>query len=124
MAHFAKIESGIVTTVIVAEQDHIDTISGTWVQTSINTRGGKHYAPNTHDEDGGTPLRKNYAGIGYTYDSTRDAFYAPRPYASWTLNNTTCFWESPIAYPDDGKDYFWIEDAYQADNNNGWEERE
>ena len=92
MAHFAKIESGIVTTVIVAEQDHIDTISGTWVQTSINTRGGKHYAPNTHDEYGGTPLRKNYAGIGYTYDSTRDAFYAPRPYASWTLNNTTCVW--------------------------------
>ena len=124
MAHFAKIESGIVTTVIVAEQDHIDTISGTWVQTSINTRGGKHDAPNTHEEDSGTPLRKNYAGIGYTYDSTRDAFYAPRPYASWTLNNTTCFWESPIAYPDDGKDYFWNEDAYQADNNNGWEERE
>ena len=124
MAHFAKIESGIVTTVIVAEQDHIDTISGTWVQTSINTRGGKHYAPNTHEEDSGTPLRKNYAGIGYTYDSTRDAFYSPRRYPSWILNDTTCYWEPPIAYPDDGKDYFWNEDAYQADNNNGWEERE
>ena len=124
MAHFAKIEDGIVTTVIVAEQDYISTISGTWVQTSFNTRGGKHYDPDTGEEDGGTPLRKNYAGIGYTYDSTRNAFIPPKVSENWPLNNTTCLWEPPIAYPDDGKIYQWDEDAYQADNNNGWVERE
>ena len=125
MAHFAKIESGIVTDVIVADQDYVLSIPGTWVQTSYNTRGGKHYDQDGN-EDSGTPLRKNYAGVGHTYDSTKDAFYAPKPYASWTLNNTTCLWESPIAYPDysDGKTYLWDEDAYQADNNNGWVERE
>ncbi len=104
MSHFAKIESGIVTQVIVAEQDFIDTQEGTWVQTSYNTQGGQHLL-------GGTPLRKNYAGIGYTYDSTRDAFYTPRPYASWTLNETTCIWEAPVAYPSDGKNYAWNEET-------------
>jgi hypothetical protein len=120
MAHFAKIEDGIVTTVIVAEQDYISTISGTWVQTSFNTRGGKHYDPDTGEEDGGTPLRKNYAGIGYTYDSERDAFIPPKPYSSWTLVEDTCQWTAPVTYPDDDKAYGWDEDAYQADNNNGW----
>ena len=102
MAHFAKIESGIVTQVIVAEQDFVDTQSGTWVQTSYNTHGGQH-------SQGGTPLRKNYAGINYIYDSTRDAFYTPQPYPSWTLNQTTCLWEAPVAYPSDGKMYNWNE---------------
>ena len=126
MAHFAKIESGIVTDVIVADQDYVLTIPGTWVQTSYNTRGGKHYDPDTGEEDGDTPLRKNYAGVGYVYDSTKDAFYTPQPFTSWTLNNTTCLWEPPIAYPStvNGKTYEWDEDAYQADNNNGWVERE
>lgn len=110
MAHFAKIESGIVTTVIVAEQAFIDTQSGTWVQTSYNTYGGQHTG-------GGTPLRKNYAGIGYTYDSTADAFYAPRPFASWTLDTNTCLWNPPTAHPNDGNRYTWNEgtrswDAY------------
>ena len=109
MSHFAKIESDIVTQVIVAEQDFIDTQEGTWVQTSYNTRGGKHYAPNSQTEDGGTPLRKNYAGSGYTYDSTRDAFISPKPFASWTVDEDTCQWEAPVAYPDDGKDYHWDE---------------
>jgi len=108
MAHFAKIESGIVTQVIVAEQDFIDTQAGTWVQTSYNTQGGQHILD-------GTPLRKNYAGIGYTYHSTRDAFYTPKPYASWTLNETTCLWEAPVSYPDDAvtgvKSYTWNEDT-------------
>ena len=99
MAHFAKIESGIVTDVIVADQDYVLSIPGTWVQTSYNTRGGKHYDPDTGEEDSGTPLRKNYAGVGYVYDSTKDAFYTPQPFTSWTLNNTTCLWEPPIAYP-------------------------
>ena len=104
MSHFAKVEDGIVTQVIVSEQDFVDTQEGTWVQTSYNTRGGKHYAPNSYTEDGGTPLRKNYAGIGYTYDSSRDAFIAEKPHASWTLNEGTCQWEAPLDYPADGKD--------------------
>jgi len=94
MAHFAKIESGVVTEVIVAEQAHVDTLSGTWVQTSYNGS-----------------IRKNFAGKGYTYDTDKDAFIAPKPYASWTLNNTTCKWESPVAFPTDGKQYEWDEDT-------------
>ena len=111
MSHFAKVEDGIVTQVIVAEQDYIDAMEGQWVQTSYNTRGGKHCAPNSNEEDGGVALRKNYAGPGHTYDETRDAFYSPQPYPSWTLNETTCIWEAPTAYPDDGKDYNWDEDT-------------
>tara|TARA_R110000822_G_scaffold229248_1_gene361523 strand:- start:14 stop:349 length:336 start_codon:yes stop_codon:yes gene_type:complete len=102
MSHFAKIEDGIVTTVIVAEQEFVTTQEGTWVQTSYNTHCGQHTL-------GGTPMRKNYAGIGMVYDGTRDAFYAPRPYASWTLDEATCIWEPPVAYPDDGKMYNWNE---------------
>ena len=105
MSHFAKVESGIVTQVIVAEQDFIDTQGGIWVQTSYNTQGGQHLL-------GGTPLRKNYAGIGYTYDSTRNAFYAPQPYPSWVLNEATCLWDCPVAYPNDAsenKRYTWNE---------------
>jgi len=102
MAHYAKIEDGFVTNVIVAEQDFIDTQEGQWVQTSYNTYGGQHTL-------GGTPLRKNYAGIGYTYDSARDAFIPPAPYASWVLNEDTCMWEAPVVYPDDGKIYTWDE---------------
>lgn len=104
MGHYAKVEDEIVTNVIVAEQDFIDTQDGTWVQTSYNTHGGQHRL-------GGKPLRKNYAGIGYTYDSTRDAFYEPQPFTSWTLNQTTCQWEPPVAYPNDGNDYEWDEET-------------
>jgi len=84
MSHFAKIENGFVTAVIVAEQDFINTLpdSANWVQTSYNTHGGVH-------TNGGTPLRKNYAGIGYTYDRQRDAFIPPKPFASWVLNEDT-----------------------------------
>ena len=105
MAHYAKVESGVVTNVIVAEQDFIDTMSGTWVQTSYNTQGGVHILQ-------GTPLRKNYAGIGMTYDAERDAFYAPSPYPSWVLDEDTCTWEAPIAYPSDASEeklYTWDE---------------
>lgn len=105
MSHFAKVENGIVTQVIVAEQDVIDTglfgDPNSWVQTSYNTHGGQHPE--------GRPLRKNYAGIGYTYDAVRDAFYAPQPYPSWILNEGTCIWESPIPRPTDGKRYTWDE---------------
>ena len=105
MSHFAKVVDGIVTNVIVAEQEFIDTyddgIPGEWIQTSYNTNGGKHYAPNSREpiEDGGVALRKNYAGIGYTYDKTRDAFYPPQPFPPWTLNEDTCQWEAPVPYP-------------------------
>jgi len=114
MSHFAQIEDGIVARVIVAEQDFIDTQDGEWVQTSYNTRGGKHYDPDTGLEDDKTPLRKNYAGQGMIYDSVKDAFYEPQPFPSWTLNDDTCLWESPVAYPADGsfnKMYNWDEDT-------------
>lgn len=106
MSHFAKVENGIVTQVIVAEQDVIDSrmFGSGWIQTSYNTYGGSH-------KNGGTPLRKNYAGVGFTYDSDRDAFIPPQPFASWTLNEQTCLWDAPVAYPDDGKRYSWNEET-------------
>lgn len=108
MAHFAKVENGTVTQVIVAEQDFINSGAvgspSSWVQTSYNTHGGVH-------ANGGTPLRKNYAGIGFTYDDGRDAFIPPKPFASWTLNDTTCLWDAPVAYPTDGKSYSWDEES-------------
>ena len=116
MSHFAKVVDGIVINVIVAEQEFIDTyedgLSGEWIQTSYNTRGGKHYAPNSHDEDGGVALRKNYAGLGYTYDEIRDAFIPQKPYDSWLLNEDTCYWYSPVPHPgvrEDGKTHIWDE---------------
>ena len=78
-----------------------------WKQTSYNTHGGVH-------STGGTPLRKNHAGIGYTYDEDRDAFISPKPFNSWILNEDTCLWEAPVAYPTDGETYQWNETAYQA----------
>ena len=116
MGHFAKVSNGIVTRVIVAEADFfnnfVDDSPGQWIQTSYNTRGGVHYQPNTNEpsEDQSKALRKNYAGIGYTYDSTRDAFIPPQPFNSWTLNEDTCLWDSPVAYPTDGKLYKWNEE--------------
>jgi len=120
MSHFAKVEDGVVTQVLVVEQDFIDTgalgDASQWIQTSYNTRGGKHYASNGVDEDSGTPLRKNFASVGWNYDATADAFYADRPMdlngnscASWTLNTTTYIWDPPTAYPSDGKKYQWDE---------------
>ena len=104
MAHFAKIVDGIVETVLVADQDFINTQEGTWVQTSYNTRGGVHLGQDL-EPDGGVALRKNYAGIGFTYDSDRDAFYEPKPYPSWILDEDTCWWNAPVAYPTDDKLY-------------------
>ena len=111
MSHFVKVVNNIVTQVIVAEQDWVDALEGQWVQTSYNTYGGIHYAPNSHTPDGGIALRKNYAGIGYTYDSDRDAFYAPQPFPSWTLNEDSCIWEPPTPMPEDDKFYGWDEDS-------------
>ncbi len=100
MAHYAEVVDGVVTQVIVAEQDHIDTLAGQWVQTSYNTHGGVH-------ANGGTPLRKNYATIGYTYDAGRDAFIPPSPDPTWVIDEQTCLWVPPIPYPTDGKSYEW-----------------
>ena len=111
MAHFAKVVGGIVTEVIVAESDFfdtfVDTTPGKWIQTSYNTHGGVH-------SEGGTPLRYNFAGIGYNYDKDADAFYPPKPYDSWTLNTTTYLWESHVAYPSSGN-HVWNEDTQSWD---------
>jgi len=114
MAHFAKVENGIVTNVIVAEQDFIDTLEdkNSWIKTSYNTRGGVHYEANTNNPSkDGVPLRKNYAGIGYTYDLEKDAFIPPKPFNSWLLNEETCLWEAPVLKPNDelGIFYRWDE---------------
>lgn len=106
MSHFAQInQNNIVTQVIVAEQTFIESgIVGdpsTWIQTSYNTVGGQHKL-------GGTPLRKNYAGVGYFYDKEKDAFIPPKPFNSWVLNDDTCLWEAPIPPP--GDNYYWDEE--------------
>jgi hypothetical protein len=108
MSHFARVNAqGIVEQLIVAEQDFINTLldASSWVQTSYNTHGGQHPE--------GRPLRKNYAGIGFTYDPIRDAFIPPKPYASWVLNENTCLWDAPTPYPTDGKTYNWDENTQQ-----------
>lgn len=107
MAHFAKINSNnIVEQVLVIEQEVIDTGAfgdpSLWIQTSYNTHGGQH--PQNR------PLRKNYAGIGYTYDKERDAFIPPKPFESWIIDENTCLWNAPIPYPTDGNSYQWDED--------------
>jgi len=123
MAHFAKVENGMVTQVIVAEPEFfdtfVDTTPGEWIKTSYNMRGGVYYDPATNepaadqsviaeDESRG---RKNYAGIGFTYDRDRDAFISPQPYPSWTLNDESCLWESPVPCPTDGELYQWDEES-------------
>ena len=106
MAHFAKVLDGKVVQVIVAEPEFfntfVDTSPGQWIQTSYNTVGNQHKL-------GGTPLRGNFAGIGYTYDRQNDVFYTPQPYPSWVLNQNTWIWEAPTPCPQDGKKYRWDE---------------
>ena len=116
MAHFAKLGTGnivervevVSNDIATTEQAGVDFLNNlyntrdVWKQTSYNTVGGVHLK-------GGTPLRKNYAGIGYSYDQTRDAFIPPKPLDSWTLNETTCLWEAPVSMPNDGKRYKWNE---------------
>jgi hypothetical protein len=106
MGHFAKIVDGKVTQVIVAKPEFfdmfVDSSPGAWIKTSYNTIGNKH-------TQGGTPLRGNFAGIGYHYDPVADVFYAPQPYASWVLSPLTFLWEAPVAMPADGKAYEWEE---------------
>tara|TARA_R100000951_G_scaffold101093_1_gene92195 strand:- start:24 stop:401 length:378 start_codon:yes stop_codon:yes gene_type:complete len=124
MASFAKLGKGNIVEKVVAvsndiattEQAGVDFLNNlyntrdVWKQTSYNTKAGVHLL-------GGTPFRKNHAGIGFTYDQERDAFIAPRPFDSWTINETTCEWEAPIAEPTDGQDYDWNETTRQWDLN-------
>jgi hypothetical protein len=132
MAYFAKIKNNIVIDVNCIVNEVIKDLNGVeqeqlginflrtfynesdaiWKQTSFNTVGGVHKL-------GGTPFRKNYAGIGYVYDSQRDAFIAPKPFNSWILNETTCIWEAPIAYPVDNNIYKWNEEIQNWELING-----
>lgn len=119
MAHFAKLDANNVVTFVTVGRQEDDgqeaaltaRTGDVYKQTSYNTRGGVHYDPNTNQPsaDQSKAFRKNYAGLGYTYDATRDAFIPPKPYASWLLNETTCLWDAPVAYPTDGKRYTWDE---------------
>jgi hypothetical protein len=106
MAHYAKVSNEIVTQVIVAEKEFFDTFvdnsPGEWIQTSYNTHGGVHLLC-------GTPLRKNFAGIGFSYNKEKDAFIPPKPFDSWLLNEETCLWNAPVNHPEDGKIYKWDE---------------
>ena len=123
MSTFAKVIDDKVVNVIVAEQDFIDSyddgLGGEWIQTSYNTFGGKHYDPTTGLEDDKIPLRKNYAGLGFTYDRENDAFVPWKPYPSFVLNNETFRWQPPISYPEGmpgGPNRFvWDEEYYQAE---------
>lgn len=131
MAHCAQLdENNKVVRVIVTNDSYGDkscedwcaeTFGGVWKKTSYNTRGGIHYSPITGEPDDGAPLRKNYAGEGFTYDEGRDAFIPPKPFASWILNEDSCLWGPPVAYPDvkpdDGKFYAWDESS------NNWKEQ-
>ena len=124
MAHYVKVVDGNVVNGIVAEPEFFDTFvdssPGEWIKTSYNMRGGVYYDPATgepHADQAGMIAadegrqRKNYAGLGYTYDRTRNAFIPPKPFASWTLNEDSCLWEPPVAYPTDGKVYRWDEET-------------
>lgn len=108
MAHYAKVLDGKVINVIVAEAEFfntfVDSTPGDWIQTSYNTQGGEHKL-------GGTPLRGNYAGIGYTYDREHDVFYPPKPFPSWTISAPTWTWTAPTPMPTDGKKYTWHEET-------------
>jgi len=122
MAHWAELDSNnVVTRVLVGDNNDpagdegyqwlIDNLGGTWVKTSYNAVAGKWRNPETNEITNNPGFRKNYAGIGYTYDSQRDAFISPKLYDSWVLNEDTCIWEAPVAYPNDGKLYTWNEEA-------------
>jgi len=125
MGYFARVNNGVVEQVISASQEFINsyvpTEPGEWIKTSYNTRGGVHYARDENGQitgpskDQSKALRKNYAGVGYIYDVNRDAFYEPQPFPSWTLNETSCQWEAPVAYPDDGEIYVWNEEKTSWD---------
>jgi hypothetical protein len=123
MAHFARIKDGIVDFVTVGRDDdenrEDELAHDGWIykRTSYNTRGGVHYTDGQPSADQSKAFRKNYAGLGYTYDSERDAFIPSKPFASWILNEESCLWDAPVAMPEDAgtgeppKRYTWDEDT-------------
>lgn len=126
MAHWAELDSNnVVTRVLVGDNNDpagdegyqwlIDNLGGTWVKTSYNAVGGKWRNPETNEITENPGFRKNYAGIGYTYDSGRDAFIPPKPFNSWVLDENTCLWNAPVAYPNDGQFYTWNEETANWD---------
>ena len=121
MAHFALLDENNIVTFVTVGRDEDDgkeaelsaRTGQVYKQTSYNTRGGVYYTPNTNtpDPDQSKAFRKNYAGLGYTYDEIIDGFVPPKPYPSWLLNTTTGLWDAPVPYPNDGKRYEWDEDT-------------
>jgi hypothetical protein len=123
MAHFARIKNGVVDFVTVGRdddenrEDELAHDGYIYRRTSYNTRGGVHYTDGQPSADQSKAFRKNYAGLGYTYDSERDAFIPPKPFASWILNEESCLWDAPVAMPEDAgtgeppKRYTWDEDS-------------
>ena len=118
MSYFAQVQNGVVTQVIVADQDFINTgavgDSSTWIETDPNTHGGVHYGTDGQP-DGGVALRGNYAGVGSVYNTEHDMFHAVQLYPSWQLNPTTWTWIAPVAYPEDGNYYTWSESTQTWD---------
>lgn len=121
MAHWAELDANnVVTRVLVGDNNDpagdegyqwlLDNLGGTWVKTSYNAVGGKRRNPETGEMTEEAGFRKNYAGIGYTFDAGRDAFIPPKPFNSWLLNEDTCLWDAPTPYPADGKMYRWVEE--------------
>ena len=121
MAHYAFLNMQNIVTEVIVGKDETDGPTNWEIhygnfreqvckRTSYNTRGGIHYTNGEPSSDQSQALRKNYAGIGYTYDETRDAFISPKPFDSWILNETTCLWEAPVEYPSDGQKYLWNEE--------------
>ena len=106
MSHFAEVKDGVVVNVIVADQEFVDALEGTWIQTSYNTHGNVHLGQDG-EPDEGIALRKNFAGLGFIYDSTADGFHSPEPFPSWNLNSTTFEWEPPVEKPDNTPDGFY-----------------
>jgi len=130
MAHYAFLDANFVVTEVITGIDETKLIEEqtpevwygqfrgqTCKRTSYNTKGGIHYSPETNEPsaDQSKAFRKNYAGLGYTYDESRDAFIPPQPYPSWTLNEETCLWDSPVPYPTDGEPYIWNEETTSWD---------
>ena len=126
MAHYAFLNMQNIVTEVIVGKDETDGPTNWEIhygnfreqvckRTSYNTKGGVHYTDGAPSADQSKAFRKNYAGIGYTYDHSRDAFIPPKPFDSWVLNETSCLWEAPVAYPDDGQQYPWHEEPTNWD---------
>lgn len=124
MAYFSQVIDGIVSNVIRAEKEYIDSGAvgdpNSWIETCQNTKGNVCYNLETNEPCEGTPIRKNFGEVGFHYDAQADAFYAPKPFDSWSLNQETFLWEAPITKPESDHPWSWDEELYQSDNTKGW----